>query len=170
LWLPLVDKPVPTYRAVLTAERYVGDDPAMTGDDYVPLDWKDEQLYHVVSDIYIASFIPMVGDMLPRLAVQPRDRSGQPVADPASLIVHREGRPLTAWEAVTDYLAAMPAGPEGHPEIPAQYAQPAGRQRQVDTVPLILWPVLALALLLLIAATVWFLLRRRANRGNGSPA
>ncbi len=162
LWLPVVDKPLPTYRAVLSAERYVGDDPSMEEGEYVPLEWKDDQLYHVVADLYVASFIPMVGDILPRLQIQPKDSDGNPVAEATELIVYHRDRPLTAWEAVTDYLAAMPSGADGRPEICRYYAAAAGRGQQVATLPLILWPVLGLLILGLL--TCYLIARRRARR------
>ena len=159
LWLPFVGLPLPTYRAVLSAQRYAGDD-LLAGEQHeTPLLWGDEQLYHVVTDFHLASYLPMVGDMLPRLEVEPKDREGNPVADHRDLIVYRGGSPLSVWMAVTDYLAAMPVGPEGYPLVSSRYAEPAGRQERVDTFPLVTWPILGL--LILGFAAGYAVLRRR---------
>ena len=161
LWLPIVGLPIPTYRAVRSAERYVGDDLSSGEGDHTPLVWGDEQLYHVVTDFHLASFLPMVGDTLPRLEVQPKDREGNPVADHAELIVYQGDRPLSVWTAVTDYLGAMPEGPGGYPLVSNRYAEPAGRQERVDTFPLIIWPILGL---LILGLACYAVLRRRGRR------
>lgn len=158
LWIPLADLPIPTYRAVFSAERYTGDDPAMGDDQYVALQSGDEQLYRVVTDSHVASFIPMVGDMLPRLAVQPKDREGNP-ADIQDQIIYRDGRPLTAWRAVVDYAANMPTDAQGMSTVPEHYATPMGRHEQVKSIPLIVWPIA-----LLVAIWVALLIRRRRRR------
>ncbi|MCL0065753.1 bifunctional metallophosphatase/5'-nucleotidase [Dehalococcoidia bacterium] len=161
-WIPIKNLPFPTYRAVLQAERFTGegvqgDDPA----DYVPLSWGDETLYHVVTDYYIASFIPMVGDMLPRLTVTPKDRFGNEVSLEDSVIIY-QGAELKVWQAVLKYAAAQPAPDGAYPQIPEYYAAPAGRINQVQTIPLLLWP--ALAVLAIVALIIFLLRRRRRGR------
>jgi hypothetical protein len=157
-WVPIKNLPIPTYRAVLQAERFTGegiqgDDPA----DYVPLQWGDENLYHVVADYYIASFIPMVGDMLPRLTVTPKDRYGNEIPLKDCIIIY-QGNEFKVWQAVVEYAANQPAIDGAHPQIPEYYARTAGRINQVRTIPLLVWPVLGL---LAIVALVIFLRRRK---------
>jgi 5'-nucleotidase / UDP-sugar diphosphatase len=71
--VPLRGTPIPTGRAVLDAHAIAADGSAL------PLERGDDRLYHVVTDYYVASFLPMVGRMLPRLALAPKDRHGQPL-------------------------------------------------------------------------------------------
>jgi len=161
-WIPIKNLPLPTYRAVLQAERFTGegvqgDDPA----DYVPLSWGDENLYHAVTDYYIASFIPMVGDMLPRLTVTPKDRHGNEVSLEDRIIVY-EGAEFKVWQAVVEYAAGQAAPADAYPQIPEYYAKTAGRINQVQTIPLLLWP--ALALLVIVALIIFLLRRKRRGR------
>jgi len=162
LRIPLADLPIPTYRAVFSAERYTGDDAAMTDEQYVALESGDQQLYRVVTDSFVASFIPMVGEMLPRLTVQPKDREGNPV-DPQEQIVYRDNKPLTAWRAVLDYVAHMPPDARGIPTVPEHYATPMDRHDQVKSMPLIVWPIVLLALI-----SVVLVIRKRRRRA-GKP-
>ncbi|GFP29458.1 bifunctional metallophosphatase/5'-nucleotidase [Candidatus Hakubella thermalkaliphila] len=162
-WVPIKNLPIPTHRAVLKAERFIGDgiqggDPA----DYVPLSWKDETLYHVVSDYYIASFIPWVGDRLPRLRVIPKDRLGNevPLED---LIIIYDGAELKIWQAVLEYAANQPVAPGlAIPQIPEYYAGTGNRIKEAKTIPLLLWP--ALALLITIALIIFLRRRKRLGR------
>lgn len=159
-WVPVKNLPLPTSRAVLSAERYTGEG-IQEGQDFAPLNRGDENLYHIVVDHYIASFLPLVGDMLPNLALNPKDKEGRAV-DIMEQIIYRDGQELKMWQTVVEYAAAQPAGPDGNPWISHHYQGEAGRLTQVWTVPLLLWPALALALLL--ALIIFFVRRRRAGK------
>lgn len=140
--VPVLDQPVPTSRAVTRAELYTGDgvQPSEAGGEYVTLEPGDEQLYHLVTDRYIASFLPMVGDMLPHLSIVPKTADGEPVAvdDLDRLIVYRpDGRELKVWHTVLEYAAMQPPGEDGLPRMPEYYAQSAGRINPVWSFPLI---------------------------------
>jgi 5'-nucleotidase / UDP-sugar diphosphatase len=148
--IPFRGTPIPTGRAVRSARR-------VTGDGGVPLLRGDTALYHVVTDYYVASFLPMVGDMLPRLALVPRDRHGRPVADMAEAVIRRDGRELKTWQAVLEHA--------GGQAIPDRYAAPEGRLVQVRVMPLWLLPALAL---LLLAVLTGGLLAGRRRRGAAS--
>jgi 5'-nucleotidase / UDP-sugar diphosphatase len=158
--VPVKNIPVPTSRAVLSADRYTGEG-LQDSDAYAPLKRGDEALYHVVVDRYTASFLPMVGEMLPNLALLPKDKAGNPV-DILERMVYREGQELKLWQAVVEYAAAQPPGPDGKPRISEYYRSEAGRLVQARTVPLLLWP--ALAVLILLALLILFLRKRRARR------
>jgi len=170
LQLPVVDQPLPTYRAVLEAERYLGDDPKMSDDFFEPLKRGDEDLYHVVADTFVASFIPMVGDMLPRLEIKPRDSTGHPIQDLNARIIDVRGEPLTGWRAVADYLQSMPAGDTGVPEVPELYAGSAGRQVEIRTVSLLVWPISGIFLLAGCAGYVVMRRIRRRRDNTANPA
>lgn len=157
--VPFAGIPIPTGRAVLSAERDSSGTP-------VPMERGDERLYHVVTDRYVAAFLPMVGELVPRLAVVPKDARGAPIADIDRAIVHREGQPLAAWQSVLEYAAAQPMDSTRHPRIPERYAAPAGRLSRERGVPLWIFPVLALIALVggLVALIVRIRRRRRAAR------
>jgi 5'-nucleotidase / UDP-sugar diphosphatase len=150
--LPVRGTPVPTGRAVLHAER---------ADDAHDLPRGNATLYHVVTDYYVASFLPLVGSMLPRLALQPKRRDGSELADIDDAIVRHDGTELKVWQAVLEYAGAQPPDEQGVPAIPERYSEPEGRLVQSRTAPLWLTPMLALLLVVMIM--IWLLRRRRGR-------
>ena len=162
--VPFLDLPIPTTRAVISAERYSGE--GRQGDDeelYVPLERGDEELYCLITDTYIVSFLPMIGDLLPQLGIILKDRDGNPVSEDEldKLVVKIDGDELKVWVAVLEYAASQPVGSSGLPEIEAYYATTAGRINPLWTVPLITWPIL---ILLALLAGIIFLIKRRRLR------
>jgi 5'-nucleotidase / UDP-sugar diphosphatase len=157
--IPFRGTPIPTGRAVLHAERE-------TEHGYVPLARREGGLYHVVTDYYVASFLPMVGQMLPSLALVPKDRAGHPIANIDDAVVQRDGRPLATWQAVLEHAVAQPADADGVPRVAPAYAGVAGRLVQTRGMPLWLPPLLLMAALTAGAA---LLLRRRRRRPVASP-
>ena len=161
--MPGLDLPVPSTRAVVQAERYTGEGrQGMDDASYVPLKRGDEELYNLVTDSYILSFLPMVGEMLPMLKLEPKDSAGNPVPveELDKLIVRVDGEELKVWQTLIEYAAAQPQNDQGIAEIESYYAATAGRINQVWSIPFLLWPVLIL--LALIALII--LLIRRASR------
>ncbi len=161
LTIPFLDLPVPTTRAVVSAEKYTGERrQGIDNGNYVPIEKGDEELYCLVTDAYVASFLPVIGEMIPQLDVNLKDRDGNPVADEdlADLIVYVNDEELKVWQTVVEYAANQPVGDSGLPEIEPYYAMPAGRINQVWTVPLLFWLLL---ILLLPALGAWMLFRRR---------
>jgi 5'-nucleotidase / UDP-sugar diphosphatase len=166
LTVPFVNLPVPTTRAVTSAELYTGDGiQPVNSEEYIPLKRGDEELYNVVTDAYLLLFLPLVTDMLPQLAVVPKNADGEPVPLDRidELIVrHPDGRELKVWEAVVIYAAAQLPGADGVPQIPNYYAGVAGRITKVWTFPLLGWLLLILAAI--VAGIVFLFLRRRKHR------
>lgn len=159
--VPFVDIPIPTTRAVVSAERYTGEGRQGVEDHlYEPLEWGDESLYSLVTDSYILSFLPMIGELLPQLDVVIKDSQGNPVSEEEldKLIVNVDNRELKVWAAVLEYAASQEVGTTGLPEIDRYYASTAGRINQVWTIPLVTWPLL---ILLLIVVIIILLVRRR---------
>ena len=161
-WVPIKNLPVPTSRAVLSAERYTGE--GLQGEEgYLPLKRGDEGLYHLVTDYYIASFLPMVGDMLPSLGLVPKDKDGHEV-DIKERIIYRNGEELKVWQAVVEYAAGQDRGPNGEPLISDYYSAPPSRITYKRTIPLLLWPALGAAFALILF--IVFLRRRKQRRRN----
>jgi 2',3'-cyclic-nucleotide 2'-phosphodiesterase (5'-nucleotidase family) len=170
LTVPFIDLPVPTTRAVTSAELYAGDGTQpVNSDGYMPLDRGDQRLYHVVTNAYLLLFLPLATDMLPQLAVVPKKADGEPVPMDrlGELIIrHSDGTELKVWEAVLMYAAAQPSGVDRVPQVPSYYGGLAGRITRVWTFPLIGWVLLALG-----AATggiVYLVIRRRRRRTAGA--
>jgi len=172
--IPGLNQPVPTallpgkLGAVTRAEIYTGEGRQTDNDDdYQPLRRGDSRLYHVVTDIYILSFLPLVGEMLPALNLELKDARGLPVPQERldDLIVRIDGRELKVWQTVVEYAAAQPLNEDGLPQVDPYYSAAAGRIMAVDAFPVIAWPILALLLVvLLLFILVRLLLRRRRRR------
>ncbi|MTI96618.1 MAG: hypothetical protein FH749_14285 [Firmicutes bacterium] len=162
LTVPFLDIPVPTTRAVSSAELYVGDG-IQDSEEFVAIEKGDEALYHVVTDYYIAAFLPMVGDMLPSLELILKDKAGNPIDDLDDAIIYRDGSELKVWQAVLEFAAAQPLDDQGNPRIPEYYAATADRLIEEHLMPLWIWLIIALVLLV---ALIWLLVRliRRRRR------
>jgi 5'-nucleotidase / UDP-sugar diphosphatase len=154
--IPVRGTPVPSGRAVLSAHHVAGN--ARTA-----LVRGDTTLYHVVTERYVASFLPLVGRLVPRLNVVPKTREGTPIDDLDEAIVYIDGREAKVWHAVLRHTAAQPAGEGGGPWIADTYEAPEGRLQQVRTAPLWLWPVIGLVLIIAILAA-FIIMRRRRRR------
>jgi len=90
--VPFLDLPLPTTMAVLSGELYTGAGIQDT-QEYVKVEKGDQQLYHVVTDYYIAAFLPMAGEMLPSLELIMKDKDGNPI-DVEDAIIYRDGEEL----------------------------------------------------------------------------
>jgi 5'-nucleotidase/UDP-sugar diphosphatase len=166
LTVPFVNLPIPTTRAVTRVELYTGDGiQPVHSEGYVPLKRGDEKLYHVVTDAYILLFLPLSKDILPQLAIVPKNADGEPVPPERfdELIVHQaDGSELKVWEAVAIYATAQPPGVDEIPQIPDYYEGVAGRINKIWTFPLVGWLLLILAVI--VAGIVFLVFRRRKHK------
>ena len=166
-WIPVKKIPIPTTRAVVQAERYTGSGLQQDNNEWAPLERGDKELYHVVSDHYLAAFLPMVGELLPSLGLVMKDKQGNPV-DVNDCIVYRDGREFKVWQAVLEYAASQtPVSAGGLLELPTYYAQTTGRIVPVRTLPIWLWPAVGIVVLVLLLV---FLLRRWRQRRRAAHA
>ena len=149
--IPFIDTPIPTKRAVLSAELDTDDG------SLERLEKGDDRLLHVVTDYYIAGFLPMVGDVVPDLAIELKDENGLPIQlDDA--IIYRDGSQLKVWQAVLEYTQSFEAGESGLPVIPDRYSEPEGRQVVAYTLPLWIWPLVAV---FIVVSVIVFIIKRR---------
>ncbi|HUF28419.1 MAG TPA: bifunctional UDP-sugar hydrolase/5'-nucleotidase [Gemmatimonadaceae bacterium] len=154
--VPLRGTPIPTGRAVLSAERD-------EGGTFVPLERGDSRLYHVVTDHYVLSFLPPVGRLVPRLAVVPKAANGEPIDDVDQTIIRRRGEELKVWQAVLEFAADQPRNDAGEARIPEYYAATAGRLVVVRATPIWLWAIAGLALVAVPVVAGVVLWRWRAS-------
>lgn len=149
--VPVLDIPLATGRAVTRAERFTGEGMQTDDDaDFVPLKRGDDELYHVVVDAHILSFLPMVGELLPHLTVVPRDSQGTPLEDLSQAVIVNNGNELKVWEALLYYTASLTENEWGFPEIPEYYSQTRERIVEVWRPPYIAYPAALTAALLAI--------------------
>ncbi len=164
LTLPFVDLPIPTTRAVESAELYSGQGTQDT-DEYQKLNKKEQQLYHVVTDYYIASFLPMAGELLPSLELVLKDKEGNPIENLDEAIIRRDGRELKVWQAVLEYAALQPQDSTGNPLVSDYYAETSGRLIQHSIYPP-MWKGLVLAIVLLASFLILGVHKLRQKRRN----
>lgn len=171
LTVPLIDLPVPTTMAVSSAELYTGQG-IQDSEEYMKIRKRDQELYHVITDYYIAAFLPMAGELLPSLELVLKDKDGNPIENIDDAIIRRNGQELKVWQAVLEYAAAQPRDGAGNPRIRDYYAETSGRLVQQSIYPP-LWKGLVLLLLLLplmLALIIRSLIiRRRARRLEDTP-
>jgi 5'-nucleotidase / UDP-sugar diphosphatase len=155
-WLkvPVLNIPVPAYRSVLNAELYAGEG-IQDDDNYIPIDKEGERLYHVVTDYYLTSFLPMVGEILPKLGIVLKDRHGNQLEIDQTLILN-QGKEFKVWEAVARYAVSLDTDSGEMPVMPDYYSNTSGRITLKAGVPLKYWSYLALVLTLIL---LYYLIR-----------
>ena len=161
-WGKLPDgRPIPAYRAVARAEMYTGE--GIQDDiNYEPVE--NDRLYHVVTDYYLTSFLPMVGEILPRLTVELKDRDGSPVNAEQTIIMHDQ-REYKVWEALAGYAASLTVDDDiGLPVIPAYYSLVGERITRLEGTPLRYWTNFYIAGILVILFLLVVLLVKKINR------
>ncbi len=153
--VPFLGTPIPTYRSIRNVWLYEGEN-MQQGDEFVPL-LKDDNLYHVVSDYYVASFMPMIGDLLPNLQIVLKDADGNRLNSIDEAVVHVGEQELSVWQTLVEYALTLPNN-----HIPDYYEHTGDRIIVVNTFPLIAYPIAGLALI--IGVIVWFFVRRKAKK------
>lgn len=164
LHIPFSGTPLPTSRTVLHADLYTGSGLQTVNDEWTPIEKGSDRLLHVVTDYYIASFLPMVGEMLPNLTIEFKNEAGDPV-ELDDTIIQRNGNELKVWQAVTEYTAGMPVNRSGLPGISDYYQETGERLVIVNVLPLWFWPVICLLLLSVFTIySVQYFRRRSAKQ------
>jgi len=159
--VPFIDLPLPTTRAVVSAEKYTGEGRQGFEDhEYVSIEKGEEELYCLITDSLVVSFLPVVGELLPRLDITLKDREGNPLGEDEinEQILYVNGEELKVWQAVVKYASDQPKGEAGLPEMDSYYSGTAGRINQVWTMPYI---SLLLFVALAFLCVIGFLIRRR---------
>jgi 5'-nucleotidase / UDP-sugar diphosphatase len=168
IWLrvPVLDLPVPAYKSLKELMIYEGEG-LQHEDGYKVLDRNSERLYHLVADHYLTGFLPMIGNILPRLKIVLKDKHGNPAEVDETIIMHK-GREFKVWEAVALYAMSFERGESGLSEMPDYYRETQGRIVATSGTPLYVWAYSGLFLFLaalgigITALVKW--IRRRIRR------
>ncbi len=165
LTIPFDGTPVPTRRAVHSADLYTGSGIQHSDNDgdWRPISRDSQELLHVATDYYIASFLPLVGEILPDLMVEFKDEDGNPI-DLDDAVVYRNGQQLKIWQTLVEYASGFTEGEDGIPVLPAAYSSAGDRLIIDPRLPLWLWPVAGLLLIISAGAGGYFLVRRRKKQ------
>jgi 5'-nucleotidase/UDP-sugar diphosphatase len=156
--IPFTGTPLPSARSILSASMYIGDGRQSNNpEDYVSLKKGDKTLYHVVTDYYNASFLPMVGEILPNLKLVMKDEIGNPV-DLKDRIIYQNGGEAKVWEAVVAYMMQQPLNDAGISNLDVSYAQTEGRMNKVKGTNILLWPsifIISFIITLVLGVRFW---------------
>jgi 5'-nucleotidase/UDP-sugar diphosphatase len=158
--IPFSGTPIPTFRAVFNAELFKGDGIQNEQGPWQTLPKKDDTLYHVVSDYYVASFLPMIGDLLPSLQLVLKNEKGEPISHIDDAIVFRGDYELKVWHTLVEFLAELPKVDE-RPTIPASYFETGNRIIIKKGIPLLFWPILGVVGL---TGLIFYIRHRRKKR------
>ncbi len=167
VWLTLPGgTPLPAYRSVIGAELYTGDGIQDT-EEYTRLEKRDDRMYHVITDYYLTSFLPMVGERLPRLKVDLKDRYGNHITPEEAIIIYDQ-REFKTWEAIAQYATSFETDEFlDLPVIPRYYESSFDRIIFREGIPLRYWSYAFIILILVITGLLVHLaLRRRRHRRN----
>jgi 5'-nucleotidase / UDP-sugar diphosphatase len=145
--IPFAGTPIPSSRAVLSAELEQDDG------TWYPISRKSEELLHVVTDRYIAGFLPLVGEVVPRLGIEFKNEHGEPL-NLNDAIITINGRQFKVWQALLEYTHSHERGDDGLPVIPAKYQDTLDRQKVVTTLPLWVWPLLGVVMIVMVIVLV----------------
>lgn len=158
LWMtvPVIDQPLPSSSSVLSAKIFEGDG-IQHAEGMRPLEKDDQNLYYVVTDYYIAGFLPMVGDLLPSLGIAFKNSEGE-LIELDEAIVMQDGSELKVWQTVAEYAMSF-SDESGNSAIPVEYKEANNRMIQVDGGSLWFWP--SVVLLILTLGVVGLVARRR---------
>jgi len=163
LWLtvPIIDQPLPSSRSVLSAEIFEGEG-IQHADGMRMLEKSDQNLYHVVTDYYIAGFLPMVGELLPSLGIEFKNSEGE-VIELDDAIVMQNGGELKVWQTVADYAISLSEDNGEVGQIPDYYSETGDRLILVNGGSLWFWPSVAFIVVFagVILIVVFYRSRRR---------
>ncbi|MFN3554814.1 MAG: bifunctional metallophosphatase/5'-nucleotidase [Bacteroidales bacterium] len=164
LTIPFAGIPVPAYRSVQEVHLFTGEGIQREG-EYEKLRKDDPRLFHLVADHYLTSFLPMIGEILPKLKLVLKDKDGQPLELDQTIIYHN-GQEFKVWEAVARYAMSFEANEHGLPVMPAVYQQTQGRIVEEKGMPLYVLSYMVLAGVLVgFAALIrWAIKRKRKGK------
>jgi len=122
----------PAALSVIEGHLFTGEglQPAAGDEEFTPLERGDQELYHVVTDAYVYTFLPLAAELLPHLTIEPKNADGEPIPPERVhelFIRHEDGRELKVWETVLLHAAGQPSGEHGLPVIPDYYEETTGR-------------------------------------------
>ncbi len=104
----------------------------LTGDDGQPIEIKDDELYRVVSGLYSAQMLSVVGEKsFNILSIVPKNEDGSPISDFESRIIYEDGHEVKEWLALAEYLQSFPEE-DSKPRISEYYKETQSRKTIED--------------------------------------
>lgn len=139
--IPFAGTPIPSNRGVMNLERYTGSGPQFDDQFREIPRGEDHRLYLIAADYYIASFLPLVGEIVPHLDLTLKDHNGNEIEVNDAIVKREDGRELKMWETVVGYTDSYGVAPG---KLPNEYEPTGERLMAQQTFPLWIWPVIGL--------------------------
>ncbi len=148
IWMkiPFTNTPIPATKAIKSIHLYTGEGIQDDSGNYIELDRNGDRLFHVVTDYYVASFLPLVGEVLPKLGIAFKDKDGNEKSLDEIVIKNEDGSEFKGWQALALYAHEL----EKMPDI---YQETQNRITKEEGIPLKVWSYTILCILL--AGIVW---------------
>ncbi|MCO5231388.1 MAG: 5'-nucleotidase C-terminal domain-containing protein [Chitinophagales bacterium] len=156
MWMkiPFINTPIPANKAVKSVFLYTGDGVQDNSDNYIELHRGGDRLFHVVTDYYVAQFLPMVGKVLPKLEIKFKDKNKKVITLEESVVHQDNGSEYKIWQAVAEYAQELK-------NMPDTYAATQNRIVKEEGIPYKLW---SYTLIALIFAGIVLLIRKLIKR------
>ena len=102
----------------------------LTRKDGERIEIQDDQLYHVVTDLYTGQMLGSVMDLsYGLLSLQPKDKDGHPIENLEDYAIMEGDRELKAWDAIARYMQSFDdTDGDGIANVPEYYAATHGRK------------------------------------------
>ena len=102
----------------------------LTHKDGERIEIQDDQLYHVVTDLYTGQMLGSVIDLsYGLLSLQPKDKDGHPIENLEDYAIMEGDRELKAWDAIARYMQSFDdTDGDGIANVPEYYAATHGRK------------------------------------------
>ncbi len=161
--IPFINKPLPTGRSVLKAEKYTGNgiQAVSSSGNYQSLAINDERLYRVVTDYYLMQFLPQVGEVVPSLELKLKDEQGLLLKNQEDAIIRVDGEELKVWQALFHYADMQ------QEKLDEVYSMTGSRIIPEEHFSLLAAPGIAIIILLLIIGLVFYLVFRKKGQNKG---
>ncbi len=145
LWLkiPILGTPIPATKAVQSVFLYTGEGVQDDSKNYIELKRDGDRLFHVVTDYYLAKFLPMVGEVLPKLKIAFKDKDRNEQSLDKCVVYQEDGKEFKVWQAVSMYAQELK-------QMPTVYKETQGRITKEEGIPLKVWTITGLVVLILL--------------------
>lgn len=147
----------------------------LVGEEGERIEIVDDKLYRVVSGLYSAQMLSVVGDKsMNILSIVPKNEDGSPVTDFEARIIEEDGHEVKEWLALAEYIKSFPEK-NSKRTVPAYYSETQDRKiveedksiitrfKNPNKIALIIY-ALIIALIGLISSLLVFIIRRINRR------
>ncbi|HUH73909.1 MAG TPA: bifunctional metallophosphatase/5'-nucleotidase [Chitinophagales bacterium] len=145
LWgkIPFLGTPIPATMAVKSVFLYTGNGLQDDSENYIKLQRDGDRLFHVVTDYYLAKFLPMVGEVLPKLEISFKDKNRNKKTLDECVVHQEDGKEFKVWQALSMYAQELK-------QMPTIYKETQKRITKEEGIPLKVWTITGLIVLLLL--------------------